>query len=58
MLPDPVNHHTRGQRVMGARNGISKLQPAAAMLEHGLITTQHRQKSLTNRARGFRRFLE
>ena len=30
MLPDAIDHHARGQRIIGTRNDFGKLTPAAA----------------------------
>ena len=31
MLPDPVDHDAGGQRIVGARQPVGQLQPAAAL---------------------------
>ena len=42
MLPNPIHHHARGQRIRTARHGFRQFEPATPLLEWGVVaSTQH-----------------
>ena len=46
MLPDPIHHHARGQRILGAGHPVGDLQASAARCDRRLLLTcDHLEKT-------------
>src|SRR5262245_5075398 len=48
MLPDSVNHHPRGERILRISDPLRKLTPPAAFLDRRLRRGQQRRKTARN----------